>query len=101
MRQKIYSKKPEIEHCYVMQSSIPDELIHADNGDFVTEDINTREYIKSIVKETLAEDNLKVNDDKTEETELVRHKTKGEEEWRNVKKLGSLLGCYKNMRRRI
>ena len=32
---------------------------------------------------------------------MVRHKTKGEEEWRNVKKLGSLLGCYKDMRRRI
>lgn len=49
----------------------PDELIYADDSDIVTKENDTKEYIKSIVKETLVEDNLRINDDKTEETELV------------------------------
>ena len=53
------------------------------------------------MKETLAQDDLIVNEDKTEETIINRLKDKNDEEWRKTKKLGSLLGCYEDMKRRI
>ena len=46
------------------------------------------------MKENLAEDDLIVNEDKTEETIINRVKDKNDEEQRKRKKLGSLLGCY-------
>ena len=42
------------------------------------------------MKETLAEDHLKVNEHKTEETIINKLKDKNNEEWRKTKKLGSL-----------
>eukprot|EP00795_Rhopilema_esculentum_P006065 gene6065-11437_t len=48
-----------------------------------------------------AEFDLKVNEEKTEETTITRRRDKKEEEWRRTKKLGSLLGCQKDMKRRI
>ena len=53
------------------------------------------------MKETLAEDDLIVNEDKTEETILNRLKDKNDEEWRKKKKLGILLGCFENKKKRI
>ena len=52
------------------------------------------------MKPILAERNLKVNDDKTEETSVFRAETKELELWRKVKKLGSLLGDFEDMKRR-
>ena len=52
------------------------------------------------MKETLGERNLKVNNDKTEETFIIRERKKSDEKWRKTKKLGSLLGDYEDMRRR-
>ena len=50
----------------------------------------------------LNQHSLKVNDDKWEKTVIVRSKIYAEEEqWRTTKKLGSLLGYYEDMKRRI
>ena len=49
----------------------------------------------------MAEDDLIVNEGKTVETIINRLKEKNDEEWRKMKKLQSLLGCYEDMKRRI
>ena len=53
------------------------------------------------MKETLAEDDLIVNEGKSEETIINQLKYKNEEEWSKMKKLWSLLECYWNMKRCI
>ena len=53
------------------------------------------------MKETLAEDDLIVNEDKTEEIIINRLKDKNHAERRKTKKLASLLECYENLKRRI
>ena len=50
--------------------------------------------LKSVMKETLARDDLTVNKDKTEETLINQLKDKNDNEWRKTKRLGSLLACY-------
>ena len=50
--------------------------------------------LKSVMKETLAGDDLTVNKDKTEETLINKLKDKNDNEWRKTKRLGSLLACY-------
>ena len=82
------------------KSSLPTELEYADDSDFPFESKEEAENLKRIVKETLGERNLKVNDDKTEETFTIRERKKSDEKWRKTKKLGSLLGDYEDMRRR-
>ena len=52
------------------------------------------------MKDILLEDNLLVNETKTEHTVIERKKEKNKEEWRNVKKLGSLLGDSEDVVRR-
>ena len=79
---------------------LPTELEYADDSDFLFESKEETEHLKRIVKETLGERNLKVNDDKTEETFIIRERKKSDEKWRKTKKLGSLLGDYEDMRRR-
>ena len=54
--------------------------------------------LKSIMKETLAEDDLTVNKDKTEETMINQLKYKNDNEWRKTKRLGSLLAYYDGMK---
>ena len=51
------------------------------------------------MKETLVEHDLIVNEDKTEETIINQLKDKNDEEWRKTKKIGSILGCYEDMKR--
>ena len=82
------------------KSSLPIEPEYADDSDFPFESKEEAEHLKRIVKETLGERNLKVNDDKTEETFIIRERKKSDEKWRKTKKLGSLLGDYEDMRRR-
>ena len=53
------------------------------------------------MKETLADDDLVVNEDKTEETTINWLKDKNDEEWRKVNKLGSPLEYYEDIKRRI
>jgi hypothetical protein len=87
----MFQAKPALDHDYAMTSSMPDEMIYADDADFLTCDTNEKRKLNSIVSSTLAKDNLAVNDDKTEHVKIVRKK-RGEEDWRLVKKLGSLIG---------
>ena len=81
------------------KSSLLTELEYADDSDFPFESKEEAEHLKRIVKETLGERNLKVNDDKTEETFIIRER-KSDEKWWKTKKLGSLLGDYEGVRRR-
>ena len=73
------------------RSCLPPELTYADDCDFITEDIKTKEFIEQQAAPTLQKGNLFVNQDKTEITTLKRENHKNET-WRTVKKLGSLLG---------
>ena len=68
----------------------PKELIFAGNSDFPIFSKAEQERLKSIMKETLAEDDLIVNEDKAEETIIKQLKDKNDEEWRKTKKLGSI-----------
>ena len=93
--------RPEIEHSYAETTNPSKNLIFADDSDFPTLSKAERELFKSIMKETLAEEDLIVNEDKTVEIIINRLKEKNDEEWRKTKKLRSLLGCYEDMKRRI
>ena len=83
----------QMEHGYSAKDIpiYPEEAIYADDADF----INIYEFrdnkITNIVGPILREDNLKVNEDKSEHTKIQRSE-RNRELWRNVKKLGSLLG---------
>ena len=86
--------------------------------DFITTEKEKQHNLSKYVKEILLEENLKVNESKTEETILERkikvpyrcERTEGinlkitkldnEEKWRTVKKLGSLLGDIEDVCRR-
>ena len=91
IRETMNEGDPAIEHSYSTKSSLPQELIYADDCDFVTNDNNKRQKLNSIVTNTLASENLKVNNDKTEHT-IIERKQRHEEKWRSAKKVGSLLG---------
>ena len=100
LRAKMNEHEPTIEHCYAMRSSLPTEMEYADDTDFPFEDDNKSDRLQLIVKDTLDERNLKVNEDKTEVTTIKREKKKEQEEWRETKKLGSLLGDFEDVKRR-
>ena len=87
------------EHSYHqrIEISLPEECIYADDYDYITDIIQQRDKMNRIVRETLEEENLLVNDSKTENIVLIRNKKtkdKGivDEPWRLAKKLGSQLG---------
>ena len=56
--------------------------------------------MQNIVQNILIEDNLNVNETKTEHTTTIVRKERKDEEWRTVKKLGSLLGDSEDIARR-
>ncbi|XP_057310663.1 uncharacterized protein LOC130648624 [Hydractinia symbiolongicarpus] len=79
------------------------EVIYADDYDHITDDINKKKKFNNIIKETLAKDNLLVNETKTEHTLLERKKkvnNETNEPWRHVKKLGSKLGIHEDIANR-
>ena len=94
VRFKMISNSALVEHSYIKIKTelIPEESTYADDTDFMTTEESTKNKLNSIVKDVLMEDNLSVNDTKTEHRIIERGKKQNEEEWRNVKKLGSLLG---------
>ena len=49
---------------------LPQEAIYADNADFITDDKQKQEDLKSYIKDILLEENLKVNESRTEETTM-------------------------------
>ena len=58
--------RPETKHSYAETTNPPKELIFADNSNFPTLSKAEWEFLKGIIKETLAEDDLIVNKHKTE-----------------------------------
>jgi hypothetical protein len=93
LRAKLDSNSILDEHSYATkpENTLPDEVIYADDCDFITDIKERKHKLISTVTESLLEDNLKVNDTKTEHTTLKRS-SKDNETWRSVKKLGSLIG---------
>ena len=80
---------------------LPEEIIYADDCDFVTQSELRKIKLNEIVSNTLKEDNLIVNNEKTEHTVIKRmEKNKNAEAWRHTKKLGSLLGDSEDIVRR-
>ena len=75
----------------VMNTAIPPEMVYADDADFCSTEREHPITIKLIAAPSLKRHNLLVNTTKTEET-VIRRGKKGEERWRHVKKLGSLIG---------
>jgi hypothetical protein len=77
-----------------MTEQFPEEIIYADDYDNITDDANKKRIFKENVKDILGEDNLGVNEDKTEDTILKRGKhdrrnKQTNEPWRDTIKLGS------------
>ena len=80
-------------------SSLPTEMIYADDCDLLTEEEDIRAVVNEKVTEILGKGNLLVNEEKTEHTTLKRG-DRNTEMWRNVNKLGSLLGDKEDINRR-
>ena len=79
---------------------IPGEIIYADDTDYIS---TSREYLETIEAEAsriLGDWNLSVNAGKVEKTVLCRREEKEKEEWRKVKKLGTLIGDSEEAKRR-
>ena len=81
-------------------TSLPNEMIYADDSDFISTDITRDEKIQNIAKPILERHSLIVNEDKWEKTTITKGTAEEEKGWRNTKKLGSLLGDYEDMKRR-
>ena len=71
-----------------MKNNIPEEIVYADDFDFVTEIEKTKDKIYEKAKEIMTSKNLLMNEEKTEYTTVKRESKGGEREWRNVIKLG-------------
>ena len=100
MRANLNQADTNIEHAYSRKqegSALPPELCYADDSDYPTLTLARKEEILTATYEVLPQRNLKVNQDKTEHTIIKRG---GDEEWRKVRKLGSLLGVSEDMARR-
>ena len=77
----------------------PNELQYADDADFITKDEQGNCTLNNIFSDILLRDNLKSSTLKTEQTEIERGNN-DTELFRNVKKLGSLLGDKEDIYRR-
>ena len=65
LREKMNKIRPEIEHSYDKTTNPLKEFISADDSNFPTLSKAERENLKSIMKETLAEEDLIVNEENT------------------------------------
>ena len=83
-----------------MESSIPEEIVYAEDSDFITEIEKTKDKIYEKAKEIMKRKNLLVNKGKTEYTTVKRGSKDEVTEWRNVIKLGSKLGDQEDIQRR-
>ena len=83
----------------MINSSLPNEMINADDCDFLTEieknKINTYKHAKKM----FPENNLLMNERKTEHNIIKRGKRE-EETWRDVIKLGSKLGDKEDIKKK-
>ena len=93
---------PTIEHSYCRKQSLPPEMIYADGSDFITQNTHKNDEVQRLADPILSKHSLKVNNNKWEKTVIKRStKKEDENEWKTTKKLGSLLGDYEDMKRRI
>eukprot|EP00794_Sanderia_malayensis_P009396 gene9397-10384_t len=87
----------EVREIHKKANCLPTEMAYADDVDFISmlkhKDVNEISGIRKKYK-------LLVNNDKTEYTTINRKKAKNDEEWRKVKKVGSLLGDEEDIDRR-
>ena len=83
-----------------MESSIPEEIVYADDCDFITEIEKTKDKIYEKAKEIMKSKNLLVNEEKTEYTTVKARSKEEERERRNMIKLGSKLGDREVIQRR-
>ena len=81
------------EHCYAtnVEKIHPNELVYADDADFVNGTNNQRDKLVNAIADTSPAYNLIINGTKTEHT-ILKRGDMNNELWRNTKKLGSLLG---------
>ena len=79
---------------------LPEEVIHADDTDFLSSSRTWLDSISPSITEVLREWHLKVNEEKTEQTTLRRERARVAEIWRKTRKLGSLLGDEQDVIRR-
>ena len=98
LRDELDKISPELPTIISYQNP-PGELQYADDGDFITKDQQRDKTLNAIFSDILLEDNLKSNTSKTEHT-IIERGNNGTELWRNVKKLGSLLGDKEDINRR-
>ena len=98
---KVIQNNPRIKHSYskVKKVSFPREMIYADDTDIFSTDQTEKAKVLNTICEVFPERNFQINADKTEHTILKRRKKKAEP-WREVKKLGSLLGDKEDIARR-
>ena len=77
----------------------PNELQYANDADFITKDEQRNCTLNNIFSDKLLKVHLNSNILKTEHTQ-TEHGNNDTELWRNVKKLGSLLGDKEDINRR-
>ena len=98
LREELDKVSPELPTTINHQNP-PNELQYADDADFITKDEQRNYTLNNIFSNILLKDNLKSNTLKTEHTQIERGNN-DTELWRNVKKLGSLLGDEEDINRR-
>ncbi|XP_065186192.1 uncharacterized protein LOC135817021 [Sycon ciliatum] len=80
--------------------NIPFELVYADDTDFISLSRQWLTELEPVIDHTLGQWALRVNNTKTEWTELGRSVDRIDERWRTSRKLGSLLGDIEDVTRR-
>ena len=71
---------------HIERTSMPQEMIYADDYDYLTSQESIKKYINKISEPILKKHNLFVNKDKTENTELQRCEEKNAKEKRGLEK---------------
>ena len=91
----------QVEHSYskVKKVSLPGEMIYADDIDILSTNQREKAKVLNIICEAFPDRNLQIKVDMTEHSILKRGKKKAKP-WREVKKLGSLLGDKEDIARR-
>ena len=87
----------EIREINKIEEGIPTEMAYADDVDFIS---MIKHNDVGEISKVLKKYKLLVNNDKTEFTTISRKKSKKKEQWRSVKKVGSLLGDEEDVNRR-
>ena len=98
LTEKLHKISPELPTTINHQNP-PNELKYADDADFVTKDEQRNCTLNNLFSNILLKDKLKSNTLKTEYTQIERGNN-DTELWRNIKKLGSLLGDKEDTNRR-